>query len=208
MAKSKSSARWLTRQNTDPYVARARSQGYRSRAVYKLQEIDRKYRIFGANQFIVDLGAAPGSWCQYIIKNVEQATGRVFALDVLEMAPIAGVQVVQGDFTRMEPLNQLHSLLEEQRVHLVLSDMVPNISGNKAVDQPRSMYLAELALDFARQHLIPEGAFVVKLFQGQDYAEYLQQLRLHFKRVNTFKPQASRKTSKEMYAVARNFGYS
>ena len=208
MAGSKSSSRWLTRQNADPYVARARSQGYRSRAVYKLQEIDRKYRIFSANQFIVDLGAAPGGWCQYIINNVEQAAGRVFALDRLAMAPIKGVQVIQGDFTEMEPLNRLLSLLEGQRVHLVLSDMAPNISGNRAVDQPKSMHLAELALDFARQHLIQEGAFVVKLFQGRDYADYLQQLRSSFKRVDTFKPQASRKASKEMYAVARNFSYS
>lgn len=208
MARSKSSSRWLNRQNNDPYVARAQSEGYRSRAVYKLQEIERKYGIFATNQLIVDLGAAPGAWCQYVIKHVANSAGNVFALDILEMAEIEGVQVIKGDFTEAEPLNQLVSLLNKQRVHLVLSDMAPNISGNKAVDQPKSMYLAELALDFAREHLVQGGAFVVKLFQGQGYPEYLEELRSSFKRVSTFKPQASRKESKEMYAIARDFRYS
>ena len=208
MARSKSSSRWLNRQNNDPYVARAQSEGYRSRAVYKLQEIERKYEIFATNQIIVDLGAAPGAWCQYIIKNVANSAGKVFALDILDMAEIEGVQIIKGDFTEAEPLNQLVSLLNKQHVHLVLSDMAPNISGNKAVDQPKSMYLAELALDFAREHLVQGGAFVVKLFQGQGYPEYLEELRSSFKRVSTFKPQASRKESKEMYAIARDFSYS
>ena len=206
MARSKSSSRWISRQNKDPYVARAKSEGFRSRAVYKLQEIDTKYQIFKSGQIIVDLGAAPGAWCQYIIKNVAESAGKVFALDILEMDPIEGVCVVQGDFTEPEPLNQLVNLLNSQPVDLVLSDMAPNISGNKAVDQPKSMYLAELALDFAKNHLTKDGVFVVKLFQGEGYAQYITELRSNFRRVTTFKPQASRKESREMYAIARQFG--
>ena len=206
MSRSKSSSRWLNRQSKDLYVARAKSEGYRSRAVYKLQEIDTKYRIFQSEQFIVDLGAAPGAWCQYVVKNVANTADKVFALDILDMEPIAGVQAIKGDFTESDSLNQLVNLLGGQRVDLVLSDMAPNISGNKAVDQPKSMYLAELALDFAREHLVAKGAFAVKLFQGEGYTEYLKELRSSFKRVNTFKPQASRKESKEMYAIAQEFG--
>ena len=206
MSRSKSSSRWLTRQNKDPYVARAKSEGYRSRAVYKLQEIDDKYQIFHPEQFIVDLGAAPGAWCQYVIKNVKGSSGKVIALDILKMDAIEGVCVIQGDFTEDETLNQLVKSLNNHPVDLVLCDIAPNISGNKAVDQPKSMYLAELALDFARQYLVTGGGFAVKLFQGEGYAQYIQQLRANFKRVSTFKPQASRKESREMYAVAREFG--
>ncbi|MCL4152306.1 UNVERIFIED_CONTAM: hypothetical protein GTU68_061773 [Idotea baltica] len=190
----------------DHYVAKARAEGYRSRAVYKLQEIDSKYQIFHANQFIVDLGAAPGAWCQYIVKNVTGASGKVIGLDILEMDPVEGVCVIQGDFTEDETLAQLVSSLNNHPLDLVLSDIAPNISGNKAVDQPKSMYLAELALEFARQNLTKGGAFAVKLFQGEGYAQYIQELRSSFKRVATFKPQASRKESKEMYAIAREFG--
>lgn len=206
MARSKSSSRWLNRQSKDPYVARAKSEGYRSRAVYKLQEIDNKYQIFQPHQFIVDLGAAPGAWSQYVVKNVSGSAGKVIALDILKMDPIEGVCVIQGDFTENEVLNKLVESLNNHSVDLVLSDIAPNISGNKAVDQPKSMYLAELALDFARQHLTKGGGFAVKLFQGEGYAQYIEELRSSFKRVSTFKPQASRKESREMYAVAREFG--
>lgn len=206
MGRSKSSSRWISRQMRDHYVAKARAEGYRSRAVYKLQEIDSKYQIFHANQFIVDLGAAPGAWCQYIVKNVTGASGKVIGLDILEMDPVEGVCVIQGDFTEDETLAQLVSSLNNHPLDLVLSDIAPNISGNKAVDQPKSMYLAELALEFARQNLTKGGAFAVKLFQGEGYAQYIQELRSSFKRVATFKPQASRKESKEMYAIAREFG--
>ncbi len=206
MARSKSSSRWLNRQNKDPYVARAKAEGYRSRAVYKLQEIDNKYQIFQANQFIVDLGAAPGAWCQYVVQNVAGTAGKVIALDILPMDAIEGVCVIQGDFTENDVLNQLVTMINNQSVDLVLSDIAPNISGNKAVDQPKSMYLAELALDFARQHLAIGGNFAVKLFQGGGYPQYIEELRASFKRVSTFKPQASRKESREMYAVAREFG--
>ncbi len=189
----------------DHYVTKARAEGYRSRAVYKLQEIDSKYQIFHPNQFIVDLGASPGAWCQYVVRNVAGTSGKVIGLDILEMEPIEGVCFIQGDFTEDETLEQLVSSLNNHPVDLVLSDIAPNISGNKAVDQPKSMYLAELALDFARQHLVKGGVFAVKLFQGEGYAPYIQDLRSSFKRVTTFKPQASRKESREMYAVARDF---
>ena len=205
MARSKSSSRWISRQSKDPYVAKAKSEGYRSRAVYKLQEIDAKYQIFHPNQFIVDLGAAPGAWCQYVVKNVSGTSGKVIGLDILEIEPIEGVTFIQGDFTEDETLEELVSSLNNRPVDLVLSDIAPNISGNKAVDQPKSMYLAELALDFARQHLINGSVFAVKLFQGEGYTEYIQELRTSFKRVTTFKPQASRKESREMYAIAREF---
>ncbi len=206
MARSKSSSRWLSRQNKDPYVARAQSEGYRSRAVYKLDEIDKKYQLIQPKQSIVDLGAAPGAWCQYIIENVPDCAGKVTGLDILEMDPIEGVCIIQGDFTEDETLNRLVKLLNNEPIDLVLSDMAPNISGNKSVDQPKSMYLAELALDFAKQHLTTGGGFAVKLFQGEGYEQYIQELRLSFKRVSTFKPQASRKESREMYAIAREYG--
>ena len=206
MARSKSSSRWLARQNQDPYVARAQTDGFRSRAVYKLQEMDEKYGLLQDKRVIVDLGAAPGAWSQYAIKKVEKSVQIVVALDVLPMEPIDGVTALQGDFTELETLGQLVNLLAEKSVDLVLSDMAPNISGNKAVDQPKSMYLAELALDFAAKHLNLGGVFVVKLFQGEGFPQYINELRSKFKRVTMFKPQASRKESKEMYAVAREFG--
>jgi 23S rRNA (uridine2552-2'-O)-methyltransferase len=205
MARSKSSSRWISRHMRDHYVTKAKAEGYRSRAVYKLQEIDSKYQIFHPNQFIVDLGAWPGAWCQYVVRNVAGTSGKVIGLDILEMEPIEGVCFIQGDFTEDETLEQLVSSLNNHPVDLVLSDIAPNISGNKAVDQPKSMYLAELALDFARQNLVEGGVFAVKLFQGEGYAPYIQDLRSSFKRVTTFKPQASRKESREMYAVARDF---
>ena len=205
MARSKSSSRWINRQSKDPYVTKAKSEGYRSRAVYKLQEIDAKYQIFRSDQFIVDLGAAPGAWCQYIVRNVPATSGKVIGLDILAMEPIPGVHIIQGDFTEDETLEELVSSLNKRPVDLVLSDIAPNISGNKVVDQPKSMYLAELALDFAKQHLAEDGVFAVKLFQGKGYTEYIQDLRTSFKHVTTFKPQASRKESREMYAIGREF---
>ena len=205
MARSKSSARWLTRQTNDPYVSKAKSQGYRSRAVFKLEEIQNKYNILQSKRCIVDLGAAPGAWSQYVINATECHTIKVVALDILAMDPIPGVCVIQGDFTELDTLEQLVNVVQDAQPDLVLSDMAPNISGNKAVDQPRSMYLAELALEFATQHLNTGGSFVVKLFQGSGYSDYIVDLRSYFKQVNTFKPKASRKESKEMYALARGF---
>lgn len=206
MSRSKSSSRWLDRQKKDPYVAQAKAKGYRSRAVFKLEEIQNKYKVIKPNQFIVDLGAAPGAWCQFVLEKYPGTANKLIALDILPIKSMDGLTVLQGDFTEDEVLQMLVQTLNDQRVDLVLSDIAPNISGNKAVDQPKSMYLAELALDFAREHLTLGGGFVVKLFQGEGYPQYLKELRSSFKQVNTFKPQASRKESKEMYAVAREFG--
>ena len=206
MSRSKSSSRWLDRQNKDPYVAQAKAQGYRSRAVFKLKEIQNKYQIIKPDQLVVDLGAAPGAWCQFVLKNFPGIANKIIALDILPVEPIEGLCVVQGDFTEQAVLDELVQKLADRKVGLVLSDIAPNISGNKAIDQPKSMYLAELALDFARQHLTLGGGFVVKLFQGEGYPQYIKELRSSFRRVNTFKPQASRKESKEMYAIAREFG--
>ena len=205
MARSNSSSRWLKRQNQDPYVARAQSEGFRSRAVYKLQEIDQKFSLFGSNQLVVDLGAAPGAWSQYAIQKLGRSSGEVVALDILPMELIEGVAVLQGDFTESEVLEELEKIISGRPVDLVISDMAPNITGNKAVDQPKSMYLAELALDFSLKHLNLGGVLVVKLFQGEGFPEYIAELRSSFKRVSTFKPRASRKESREMYAVACEF---
>ena len=205
MARSKSSSRWLARQSNDPYVAKARALGYRSRAVFKLEEIQNKYNILESKRCVVDLGAAPGAWTQYVVNNCANQATRVVALDILAMEPIAGVCVLQGDFTELDTLQQLVTVVSDSMPDLVLSDMAPNISGNKAIDQPKSMYLAELAMDFAKQHLTSGGSFAVKLFQGSGYSEYIEDLRSCFEQVNTFKPKASRKESKEMYAVARGF---
>jgi len=206
MARSKSSSRWLSRQSSDPYVAKAKTQGYRSRAVFKLEEIQNKYQIFRSNRCIVDLGAAPGAWTQYAVKQAPNPDCLIIALDILAMPPLDRVCLIQGDFTELDTLQQLVTVLAGKQPDLVLSDMAPNISGNKAIDQPKSMYLAELALEFAQQHLTQGGAFAVKLFQGAGYSDYLQALKSGFNQVNTIKPKASRKESKEMYAVARGFG--
>lgn len=206
MARSKSSSRWLKRQHQDTYVARAQADGFRSRAVYKLEELDDKYGLIGAGQVIVDLGAAPGAWSQYALRKLGKSAGEIIALDILPIEPIDGVLALQGDFTESETLDKLLKMLSGKPVDLVICDMAPNISGNKAVDQPKSMYLAELAFDFAVKHLNVGGVFVVKLFQGEGFPQYLSELRTCFKRVNMCKPQASRKESKEMYAVAREFG--
>ena len=206
MARSKSSSRWLSRQSSDPYVAKAKSLGYRSRAVFKLEEIQNKYQIFRSNKCVVDLGAAPGAWTQYAIKQLPNPDCCIIGLDILPMTPLDRVCLIQGDFTELEVLQQLVTVLAGNQPDLVLSDMAPNISGNKAIDQPKSMYLAELALEFTQQHLAKGGSFAVKLFQGAGYTDYLQALKSSFKQVNTFKPKASRKESKEMYAVARGFG--
>lgn len=206
MSRKKSSSRWLARQRQDPYVAQAQSAGYRSRAVYKLEELDKKYNLVQSSRIIVDLGAAPGAWSQYCVQNSRQPATKVIALDILPMVELGGVTIITGDFTEDKVLDELVQVLSGEAVDLVLSDMAPNISGNKAVDQPKSMYLCELALDFAHQHLKQNGGFVVKLFQGVGYPPYITDLKAKFKQVNMVKPQASRKESSEMYAVARGFG--
>lgn len=204
MARSKSSARWLQEHFTDEYVKRARKDGYRSRAVYKLLEIHEKDRLLRSGLTVVDLGAAPGGWSQLSVRLVGKP-GRVMALDILPMEPLPDVEFIHGDFRESSVLERLLSALEGRTVDIVLSDMAPNTSGIKAVDQPSVMYLAELALDFARQRLRPGGDFLVKIFQGEGVDDYLRALRAAFTTVVSRKPGASRGRSAEQYLLARNY---
>jgi 23S rRNA (uridine2552-2'-O)-methyltransferase len=204
MKKSKSSRRWMDRHVNDEFVKRAQRDGYRSRAVYKLLEINERDHLIKPGQTVVDLGAAPGGWSQVAERIVGDA-GKVFALDILPMDSIAGVEFIQGDFREEEPLRRLMELLGDRPVDLVISDMAPNVSGMNAVDQPRSMYLCELALEFAREVLRPGGTFVVKVFQGEGFDQYVRDLRASFGRVVTRKPKASRPKSREVYLVAGNY---
>ena len=204
MARSKSSARWLREHFSDEYVKRARQDGYRSRAVYKLKEIQDKDRIIRAGMNIVDLGAAPGGWSQFAARIVGK-TGNVFALDILPMDSLPNVTFVKGDFREQEIYEQLLSLLDGQSIDLVISDIAPNKSGIKAVDQPRGMYLTELALDFAKQCLKPGGDFLTKAFQGEGFDALMREIRTSFASVASRKPKSSRSRSPELYLLARNY---
>jgi 23S rRNA (uridine2552-2'-O)-methyltransferase len=202
--RTKSSQRWLQEHESDVFVKRAREAGFRSRAIFKLEDMQRTDRLLKPGMTIVDLGAAPGGWSQYAARLL-QGQGRVVALDILPMDAITGVEFIQGDFTADEVLEQLMSLLGADRPHLVMSDMAPNMSGIAAVDQDRSMRLAELALDFATRTLAPGGDFLVKVFQGRDFQPFVRQLRGLFDTVKTRKPPASRQRSAELYVLARTF---
>jgi len=204
MPRSKSSARWLREHFTDEYVRRAQEEGYRSRAVYKLLEMHEKDGLLRPGMTVVDLGAAPGSWSQLAARLVGRQDA-VIALDVLPMEPLFGVECIQGDFREAAVLEQLLEVLNGRPVDLVISDMAPNTSGIKAVDQPRGMYLAELALDFARRCLRPGGDFLVKVFQGEGFDSFLKDLRVAFATVAPRKPKASRARSAEQYLLARNY---
>ncbi|WP_028916308.1 23S rRNA (uridine(2552)-2'-O)-methyltransferase RlmE [Pseudoxanthomonas sp. J35] len=201
-SRSKSSHRWLREHFADPYVKKAQAEGLRSRAAYKLEELIERDRLLKPGMVVVDLGAAPGGWSQYV-RQAMGDSGRVVALDILEMPPLAGVEFLHGDFREEAVLSQLETLLDGQRVDLVLSDMAPNMSGVDAVDQPRAMYLAELAMDFANGHLRPGGTFLIKLFQGVGFDDYVRELRRRYDRVVIRKPAASRKRSPEVYALAQ-----
>jgi len=203
MVKSKSSKRWLAEHFDDQYVKLAQHRGLRSRAAFKLLELQEKYALIKPGMIVVDLGAAPGSWCQ-VAQPLVGESGRVFALDVLEMDPLPGVDFIRGDFTEDEPLRALESALAGQAVDLVLSDMAPNMSGMATTDQARAMYLAELALEFVRTHLKPGGDYVVKLFHGTDFDGYVREIRSLFMKVQVKKPKASRPRSREVYLLARN----
>ena len=202
MSRSKSSQTWLKEHHDDKYVLQARRDGYRSRAVYKLIEIQQKDKILKPGQCVVDLGAAPGGWSEYAAQFVGQQ-GHLIAVDLLPIDPIGGVEIIQGDFTEQAVLDQILNLLEGQRIDLVLSDMAPNLSGMDSVDQPKSMYLAELALDLARENLAEDGQFVSKLFQGEGFDAYKTCLQQAFKSVKLRKPDASRPRSREIYAICR-----
>lgn len=186
----------------DPYVQLAKKDGWRSRAAFKLMEIDDKDKLLRRGEVVVDLGATPGGWSQVASRRVGDS-GMVLALDLLEMEPIHGVQFIQGDFREDDVLAQLESLLGNRQVGLVMSDMAPNMSGVPLVDQARIMYLAELGLEFSRAHLKPEGAFLVKVFQGTDYEGFVKAMRETFKQVVVRKPDASRDRSPEIYLLGR-----
>ncbi len=204
MSRKSSSARWKARQARDPFVKRAHAEGWRSRAVFKLSELQGKERLIKPGSVVVDLGAAPGAWSQFAA-GVVGAKGRVLAVDLLPMAPIAGVEIFQGDFREETVMNAVLASLGGTPVDLVMSDMAPNMSGTRVVDQPRAMYLAELAADFASQVLCPGGNLVVKLFQGEGFQEYVEATRARFASVRMRKPSASRSGNRETYLVARNF---
>ena len=200
----RSGGSWRDRQERDPYVQKARRDGWRSRAVYKLQQIDEKERFLRPDMICIDLGAAPGSWSQFVTHKLKGRV-RIIALDLLPMDALPAVEFIQGDFREEQILDELDGLLGSDKADLVMSDMAPNISGNKAVDQPRSMYLAELALDLATRVLKPRGNFVCKLFQGEGSDAFIVAARGQFERVRVMKPKASRGSSSEVYLVARNY---
>lgn len=204
MAKSDSSRRWLQRQQKDIYVKRAQQEGYRSRAAYKLLELNAKDKFLRPGMTVVDLGAAPGGWSQVAASTVGER-GHVVALDILPMDALAGVTFLQGDFHEETVLAQLLDTLAGRPVDLVLSDMSPNISGMRVVDQPRGMYLVELAWDFAQRALKAQGSFVVKLFQGEGSDAFYLSLKPQFASVVLRKPPASRGESREMYVVAKGY---
>ena len=204
MARSKSSKRWLNEHFDDEYVRRAQQEGYRSRAVYKLIEIQQKDHILKPGMTVIDLGAAPGSWTEYAVKKLG-SKGRMIALDILPMEPIEGVEIIQGDFREDAVLQQLMELMSGAGADLVISDMAPNLSGTKAIDQPKMMYLAELALEFAVNVLKPGGTFLTKVFTGEGIDEYKKELRQHFAKIIVRKPKASRSRSSEVYLLAKQF---
>lgn len=200
MARSKSSDRWLKEHVNDPWVARAQAEGYRSRAAYKLLEINEKDKLLRPGMRVLDLGSAPGSWTQVVAQLVGDK-GLVLASDILEMAALAGVTFIQGDFREDEVFQQLLDVLGGGKVDLVISDMAPNMSGNRAMDMPRAMYLAELALDMATKVLEPDGRFLVKVFQGEGIEEFRRSVHATFRNVVTRKPAASRSRSSEVYLL-------
>lgn len=204
MRRTKSSKRWLQEHFDDVYVKKAQAEGYRSRAVYKLKEVDAKEHLLKPGMVVVDLGAAPGGWTQYVTEKL-QGKGRIVALDILPMDAFPDVDFIQGDFCDDSVLQQLINLVPESGVDLLLSDMAPNMSGNAAIDIPRAMYLVELAFDFAVKMLKPGGSMLVKVFHGSGFEELVKQARNSFTRVVIRKPQASRSRSKETYLLATGY---
>lgn len=202
MKRTKTSKAWMTEHVNDPYVQQAKRLGYRSRAAFKLLEIDARDHLLKQGMVVVDLGAAPGGWSQVAVKKIGHK-GRIIALDLLEMPPIAGVDFIQGDFTEDAVLAELEQRLAGAAVDLVICDMAPNISGIGLADQARSMHLAELAMEFAAQWLKPSGVFLVKLFQGTGFEDYVREARRRFKLVAVRKPEASRSRSKEVYLLGK-----
>jgi 23S rRNA (uridine2552-2'-O)-methyltransferase len=204
VGRSRSSGRWLREHFDDPYVKEAQKQGYRSRASFKLLEIQEKDRLIRPGMTVVDLGSAPGGWSQVAVALVGHH-GRVIASDILPMDTLAGVDFIHGDFTEESVLAEILAVLGERKADLVISDMAPNMSGMAGVDQPRAMYLVELASEMAAQVLKPDGAFLTKVFHGEGFDELLKVLKGRYKKVSTRKPQASRARSREVYLLAQGF---
>lgn len=202
MARTRTSKAWMREHVNDTYVQQARAGGWRSRAAFKLMEIDDRDKLLKRGEVVVDLGATPGGWSQVAAKRVGEG-GKVIALDLLEMQPIHGVDFIQGDFREDDVVRQIEEKLAGRKIGLVLSDMAPNMSGVPLVDQARAMYLAELGLEFCRQHLKPEGAYLVKVFQGSDFEAFVKAMRQAFVTVATRKPKASRDRSAELYMLGR-----
>ena len=204
LSRSKSSSRWLHEHFNDPYVKKAQAQGYRSRAVFKLLEIQQKDRLLKPGMVVVDLGAAPGGWSQ-VAAEVVGERGLVIASDILPMDPVSGVTFIQGDFHEEPVFNAILATLGERRADLVISDMAPNMSGERSVDQPRAMYLAELALDLSRRVLKPGGSLLVKVFQGEGIDAFRDEMKQSFRQLQVRKPDASRARSAEVYLLGREF---
>ncbi|MFA5958941.1 MAG: 23S rRNA (uridine(2552)-2'-O)-methyltransferase RlmE [Tatlockia sp.] len=204
MPRSKSSKRWLQEHFDDNYVKKAQAEGYRSRAIYKLKEMDEKEHLIKPGMTVVDLGAAPGGWTQYVAEKLD-GRGIIIALDILPMDAIADVTFIQGDFREDAVLQQLQNVVPEQGVDLLLSDMAPNMSGTAAIDIPRAMYLAELAFDFGSKMLKPGGTMLMKVFHGAGFDDLVKQARLQFKKTVIRKPDASRSRSRETYLLAKGY---
>ena len=202
--RSASSARWMQEHFDDHYVKLAQKQGLRSRAAFKLEEIQQKDKLIKSGMTVVDLGAAPGGWSQVAVKHIGEQ-GKVIGCDILPMDPIVGVDFLQGDFREDKVLEALLERVGDAKVDVVLSDMAPNMSGSGAVDQPRAMYLVELALDMCHQVLAPNGSFAVKVFQGEGFDQYMKDVKNAFKVVKTRKPESSRARSREVYLVATGY---
>ena len=208
LKKLRSNRAWIERHINDPFVKKSRQEGYRARSVYKLTELDDKEHLFKPGMTVVDLGSAPGSWTQIVRERLSDKdgnlVGRIIAMDILPMDPVDGAIFLQGDFREQEVADKLAEILDGGKVDVVISDMAPNLSGVAMVDAGASMLLNELALEFALEHLKPNGVFVTKSFQGSGYSQFIEACKKSFKRVAQRKPEASRDTSPEMYVVARN----
>ncbi len=203
--RSRSSGHWRKQQQADPYVQRAAREQWRSRAVFKLEQIQAKARVLKPGMSCIDLGAAPGGWSQFAVQRVG-SRGRVLAVDLAPMAPIDGVEFIEGDFTASQTIKRIIEALGNEKADLVMSDVAPNITGNRAVDQPRAMNLAEEALALCEKALRPGGSFLVKLFQGEGFESFVETTRKQFQTVRLIKPKASRPESREIYLLARNYG--
>lgn len=204
MRRTKSSKRWLEEHFNDVYVKKAQAEGYRSRAIYKLKEVDDKESLLKPGMTVVDLGAAPGGWTQYVAEKM-QGSGRIVALDILPMDALPDVAFIHGDFREDRVLQELINLIPERSLDLLLSDMAPNMSGSTAIDIPRAMYLVELAFDFAEKMLKPGGTMLVKVFHGSGFDDLVKQARASFDKVVIRKPSASRSRSKETYLLAKGY---